>query len=86
MPVPRLLYRREASDYLTTEHGIEVKPEQLASWAIKGGGPPFRLLAGRIGKAVYSTRDLDAWANGYLGPLVGRVAEHPAYQQRNAAA
>jgi hypothetical protein len=37
MPVPRLLYHREASDYLATEHGIEVKPEQLARWAVKGG-------------------------------------------------
>ena len=31
IPVPRLLYRREASDYLATEYGIEVKAEQLAS-------------------------------------------------------
>jgi hypothetical protein len=86
MPVPRLLYRREASDYLATEHGIEVKPEQLASWAVKGGGPRFRLLAGRIGKAVYSSDDLDNWVIDYLGPLLARVAEHPAYQQRHAAA
>jgi hypothetical protein len=43
-------------------------------------------LAGRVGKAAYSTIDLDKWANGYLGPLVARVAEHPAYQQRHAAA
>ena len=84
MPVPRLLYRREASDYLATEHGIEVKSEQLASWAVKGGGPRFRLLAGRIGKAVYSTDDLDRWAAEYLGPLLARVAEHPAYQGRAA--
>jgi hypothetical protein len=32
------------------------------------------------------TIDLDTWANGYLGPLVACVAEHPAYQQGNAAA
>ena len=85
MPVPRLLYRREASDYLAIEHGIEVKPEQLASWAIHGGGPAFRLLAGRAAKAVYATPDLDRWTHGYLGPLVSRVSEHPAYQWSAAA-
>jgi hypothetical protein len=34
----------------------------------------------------YCTIDLEKWANGYLRPLVSRVAEHPAYQQRHAAA
>ena len=33
----------------------DVSPEQLARWAVKGGGPPFDLLAGRIHKAVYCT-------------------------------
>jgi hypothetical protein len=82
----RFLCRRQASEYLTTKHGLDISPEQLARWAVKGGGPPFHLLAGRIGKAVYCTLDLDKWANGYLGPLVARVAEHPAYQQSHAAA
>jgi hypothetical protein len=82
----RLLCRRQASEYLAGRHGLEISPEQLARWAVKGGGPPFHLFAGRIGKAVYCTLDLDKWANGYLGPLVARVAEHPAYQQRQAAA
>jgi hypothetical protein len=36
MSVPRLLSRREASDYLGTEYGIEVKAEQLAAWALHG--------------------------------------------------
>jgi len=85
MPVPRLLYRREASDYLATEHGIEIKHEQLASWALHGGGPAFRLLAGRPAKAVYATPDLDRWARDYLGPLVSRVSEHPAHQRSAAA-
>jgi hypothetical protein len=57
----------------------------LAAWAVKGGGPPFRLLAGRVGKAVYATQDVDAWVDDYLGPLVKRLAEHPAYR-RDAAA
>jgi hypothetical protein len=85
MSVPRLLSRREASDYLATEYGIEVKAEQLASWALHGGGPAFRLLAGRAAKAVYAISDLDRWARGYLGPLVSRVSEHPAHQRSAAA-
>jgi hypothetical protein len=82
----RLLCRRQTSEYLATEHGLDISPEQLARWAVKGGGPPFHLLAGRIGKAVYCTLDLDKWASSYLGPLVACVAEHPAYRQRHVAA
>jgi len=36
---------------LAAKHGLDISSEQLANWAVKGGGPPFRLLAGRIGKA-----------------------------------
>jgi hypothetical protein len=75
----RLLCRRQCSEYLASRHGLDIPPEQLARWAVKGGGPPFRLLAGKVAKAVYSTLDLDEWASDYLGPLVARVAEHPAY-------
>jgi hypothetical protein len=82
----RLLCRRLASEYFVTQHGLEISPEKLAHWAVRGGGPRFRLLAGRISQAVYDTMDLDDWAGRYLGPLVAHVAEHPAYQQRNAAA
>jgi hypothetical protein len=81
----RLLCRREASEYLATEHGLDNLAEQLGRWAVKGGGPPFHLLAGRIGKAVYCTIDLDKWANGYLGPLVACVAEHPTHHRSAAA-
>jgi hypothetical protein len=81
----RLLCRRELKEYLATRHGLDISFEQLASWAVKGGGPPFRLLAGRAGKAVYATDDIDRWAGAYLGPLVKRVAEHPAHQREAAA-
>jgi hypothetical protein len=85
MPIQRLLYRREASDYLATEHGLDIRAEQLAYLAVNGGGPPFRLLAGKPYEAVYRATDLDAWAKAYLGPFVTRVAEHPAYQGSVAA-
>ena len=73
----RFLCRRQTSEHLASKHGLDIPSEQLARWAVKGGGPPFHLLAGRIGKAVYCTIDLDKWANGYLGPLVARVAGTP---------
>jgi hypothetical protein len=84
-PAPRLLYRRETSEYLASEHGLDIKPEKLAHWAVHGGGPNFRLLAGRATKAVYATPDLDQWAQTYLGPLVSRLSEHPTIQQRHVA-
>jgi hypothetical protein len=58
----RFLCRRQASEHLATKQGLDISPEQLARWAVKGGGPLFHLLAGRIGKAVYCTIDLDKWA------------------------
>jgi hypothetical protein len=85
MKYRRLLCRRELKEYLVSQHGLDVSFEQLASWAIKGGSPPFRLLAGRVGKAVYGTDDIDRWADAYLGPKVQRVAEHPAHQREAAA-
>ena len=79
-PTPRFLYRRDASDYLLTKHGLEITAEHLARLAVDGGGPRFRLLAGRTGRAVYTGIDLDVWARAYLGPLVARVSDHPAHQ------
>jgi hypothetical protein len=54
----------DLSSALRRQHGLDISPEQLARWAVKGGGPPFHLLAGRIGKTVYCTIDLDKWADG----------------------
>jgi hypothetical protein len=76
----RFLYRREVPDYLLTTYGLELSVEQLARLAVAGGGPRFRLLAGRAGKAVYEKSDIDIWARAYLGPVVARVSEHPAHR------
>ena len=76
----RVLYRREVPDYLLTTYGLELSAEQLARLAVAGGGPRFRLLAGRTGRAVYTQPDLDIWARAYLGPVVARVSEHPAHR------
>jgi hypothetical protein len=80
MQTPRFSYRRDAADFLLTKHGLEISAEHLARLAVAGGGPRFRLLAGRPGRAVYTEPDLDSWAMTYLGPLVARVSDHPAHR------
>jgi hypothetical protein len=80
MQTPRFLSRREVPDYLLTTYGLELSAEQLARLAVAGGGPRFRLLAGRAGKAIYEKPDLDVWARAYLGPLLGRVSDHPGHR------
>jgi hypothetical protein len=80
MQTPCFLYRRDAADYLLSKHGLVVSAEHLARLALTGGGPRFRLLAGRPARAVYTEPDLDSWATTYLGPPVARVSDHPAHQ------
>jgi len=48
-----MLRPRDGHDLRVLDGRLDISPEQLARWAVKGGGPPFHLLAGRIGKAVY---------------------------------
>jgi len=80
MQPPRFLLRRDVPDYVFNKFGLEVTAEQLARFAVNGGGPNFRLLAGRPGRAIYAEPDIDRWVGTYLGPLVARVSEHPAHR------
>ena len=80
MQTPRFLVRRDVPEYVFSKFGLEMTAEQLARFAVNGGGPNFRLLAGRPSRAVYAREDIDNWARSYLGPLVARVSEHPAHQ------
>jgi hypothetical protein len=68
----RPLCRSEAADYLFEQHGIRRTVGTLAKLAVIGGGPRFR-VAGRI--PLYTTDDLDAWAESILSPLVGSTSE-----------
>jgi hypothetical protein len=77
---PRFLSRRDASEHLLSEHGLDIPPERLARFALNGRGPPFRLLAGRPASAVYTGSDLDAWAQHFVGPRIIRIADHPAHR------
>ncbi len=62
METKRFINRGQAADYLTGQ-GLPVAKTTLQKLATVGGGPAYR----RFGKyAVYSTDDLDAWAQEKL--------------------
>lgn len=72
MTTEHLKRRTEAAKYIETNFGFSVSPRTLANLAVTGGGPAFR-KAGRT--PLYSAADLDAWANGRIGPRVTSTAE-----------
>ncbi len=72
MSFNRPLRRSEAATYLLETHGIRRAVGTLAKLAVVGGGPRFR-VAGRT--PLYSTDDLDAWAESILSPLVSSTSE-----------
>jgi hypothetical protein len=59
------LRRRDAALYIRSTYGIPCTQRGLAKLAVIGGGPIYR-KAGRF--PIYSTADLDEWANSRIGP------------------
>lgn len=69
----RLLRRAEAAEYVTCTYGIPCSPRTLAKLACIGSdGPRFRKAGPFV---MYAPDDLDAWAEGKLGPLVRSTSE-----------
>jgi hypothetical protein len=68
----RPLRRTEAVIHLFEKHGIRRTVGTLAKLAVVGGGPRFR-VAGRT--PLYSTDDLDTWAESIISPLVSSTSE-----------
>jgi hypothetical protein len=58
--------RRQAAEY-PRENGIPIGNARLAQLAVLGEGPKYR-YSGRY--AVYTEKDLDAWADSRLSPPV----------------
>ena len=81
MPLNRPLRRAEAATYLYETHGIRRAVGTLAKLAVIGGGPCFR-VAGRT--PLYSTDDLDAWADSILSPPVRSTSELRQYRAARA--
>ncbi len=81
MALNRRLRRSEAATYLLETHGIRRAVGTLAKLAVVGGGPCFR-VAGRT--PLYTTDDLDAWAESILSPLVSNTSELREHRARRA--
>ena len=63
----RLLRRKEAAIYVTTQWGVPLSHRTLAKLAVTGGGPAYR-KAGRF--PLYEAADLDQWVQSRLGPKI----------------
>jgi hypothetical protein len=73
---PRVyLSRRKASIWLEAKYGAKVSAATLAKMAVRGNGPPYRLM-GR--QAVYTPEDLDVWALSRLSALMHSTAARPS--------
>lgn len=55
----KLLTAQEASDYLKSKYGIEIKPSTLATWRSRGKGPKY---VKKFGKVYYKQTDIDSFA------------------------
>jgi hypothetical protein len=62
MSTTHYLSRTEAADYLASR-GLRIAKQTLAKFAVTGEGPMYRAFGSRV---VYSTADLDAWAEARL--------------------
>jgi hypothetical protein len=59
MDTDRFLSRSEAAEYLTSR-GLRIAKQTLARFAVTSSqGPTYRVFGSR---AIYTTADLDAWA------------------------
>ena len=78
-PNKKYLRRKEASKYLKEIWGISLNPNTLAKLAVTGGGPPFQ-KDGHF--PLYTTPNLDAFAEARLSPEVTSTAELAALKSR----
>jgi hypothetical protein len=72
--------RLATSKYLS-DHGLSVAVSTLASWAVHGRGPKFKLL-GR--KPLYPLAEIDRWANEQLGHAANSTTAHDAMRSGGA--
>lgn len=63
--LPERLERPEACAYLDRKHSLDITPGALAHHDHSGKGPT---MAYRFGRATYTPKDLDRWAQSLLTP------------------
>jgi len=74
---PDALLRRKANADALKEAGFTISEATLATMAVRGGGPPYRLF-GRF--PLYRWGDSLAWAQGRLSPPRRSSSEADAQQ------
>ena len=62
-----------ACAYLLETHSLTRKPRTMRKLRVIGGGPRFRVFAGRF--AGYPKEELDAWVVERLGGIAGSTSE-----------
>ena len=72
LPDPDAMLTRRAAAAALTAAGYPTAPATLARKASVGGGPVFRRYGSRV---IYRWRDLLAWAEGRLSPLMRSTGE-----------
>lgn len=71
-PSPDKLLTTKGNAQALTEAGYPTSANSLATWASRGGGPPFR----KFGKyRLYRWGDSLEWARSRLGPVVASTSE-----------
>ena len=66
------LRRSVSAEYLREQRGIPCSEKTLAKLACIGGGPVYRLF----GRSLYTSLDLDAYADSKLGKPVRSTSEY----------
>jgi hypothetical protein len=84
VPIPVLLRRWEASEYLREVHGIQYTRNTLALFACQGKGPEITFV-GNV--PFYRPASLDAWAKALISKPTPRARKyaHPRYRKIGAA-
>jgi hypothetical protein len=73
---PEWLSRRESSDYLKEEHGVQAGYSSLSNLASRGGGPKFSRQGDKPGgRVIYHRQDLDEWARSRMSQRVSSTSE-----------
>src|SRR5215475_2640197 len=80
VPVPVLLRRSEAPDYLPKNHGLRFTYGTLALFACKGKGPEI-CYVGKV--PFYRPAALDAWAKALISKPTRRARKDPHHRNRS---
>src|SRR5262245_2449932 len=79
---PKLIRRREASQYLLEVHGLQFAPDTLAKFACEGTGPEIHFV-NKI--PFYRPTGLDTWAKAKISKPTRQAKKDPYHRNRRQA-